>query len=84
MKLVQRENLIVFLKNMKHERQLRKYGHINYINKQKKYLSIYVNQDEVDTIVHKLMRLKYVKHIEGSSYKNLKQMYSKETKPNYL
>ena len=63
---------------MKHERQIRKFGHIVHSNKQKKYVMLYINEDEADAIVHKLMKLKYVRKIDGSPYKYLKKVYEKE------
>ncbi|MBI5974494.1 DUF2129 domain-containing protein [Staphylococcus canis] len=79
MEIVQREKLIIYLKNMKHERHIRKYGHIVYANKKEKYIMMYVTQDKVDDVVNKLMKLKYVEKIEGSPYKYLKQIYEKES-----
>lgn len=78
LEIVQREKLIIYLKNMKHERHIRKYGHIVYSNKQHKYVYMYVNADRVDDIVDKLSKLKYVTQISGSPYKYLKKVYEKE------
>ncbi|MCS4486746.1 YlbG family protein [Staphylococcus americanisciuri] len=78
MEIVQREKLIIYLKNMKHERHIRKYGHIIYSNKKCKYVYMYVNNDRVDDIVNKLSKLKYVTDISGSPYKHLKKVYDKE------
>lgn len=78
MELIPRVSLIVYLKHIKHERQIRKYGHIIYTNKQRKYVVLYVNENDADAIVHKLMKLKYVVDIDGSPYKNLKKTYEKE------
>ena len=44
MELIPRVSLIVYLKHIKHERQIRKYGHIIYTNKQRKYVVLYVNE----------------------------------------
>lgn len=78
MEIVQREKLIVYLKNMKHERHIRKYGHIVYSNKQLKYVYMYVDTECVDEVVDKLDKLKYVTQITGSPYKHLKKVYDKE------
>lgn len=78
MTLVSRVSLVIYLKHMKHERQIRKYGHIVHANKDQKYVILYVNEADADQIVHKLMQLKYVKHIDGSPYKSLKKTYEKE------
>ena len=65
MELIPRVSLIVYLKHIKHERQIRKYGHIIYTNKQRKYVVLYVNENDADAIVHILMKLKYVVDIDG-------------------
>lgn len=78
MEIVQRTSLIVYLKHIKHERQLRKYGHIVNVSKQHKYVIIYIDEARADEIVHKLMQLKYVNRIEVSPYKHLKKTYGKE------
>jgi len=78
MNIVARTSLIIYLKHMKHERQVRKFGHIVSVNRQERYVVMYINEDEADQIVGKLMRLKYVKQVEGSPYKYLKKTYEKE------
>ncbi|HDB3263773.1 TPA: DUF2129 domain-containing protein [Staphylococcus aureus] len=78
MNLIPRTSIVVYLKHMKHERQIRKYGHIVHSNRDRKFVIMYVNEQDVDQIVHKLMQLKYVRHIDGSPYKYLKKTYEKE------
>ena len=51
MELIPRVSLIIYLKHIKHERQIRKYGHIVYTNKPRKYVVMYVNEHEVDDIL---------------------------------
>ena len=75
MNLIPRTSIVVYLKHMKHERQIRKYGHIVHSNRDRKFVIMYVNEQDVDQIVHKL---KYVRHIDGSPYKYLKKTYEKE------
>lgn len=78
MNLIPRVSLIIYLKHIKHERQIRKYGHIVHSNKQRKYVVMYVDEADADSIVHQLMQLKYVRAIDGSPYKFLKKTYEKE------
>ncbi|MGV2419417.1 MAG UNVERIFIED_CONTAM: DUF2129 domain-containing protein [Staphylococcus saprophyticus] len=76
--MVPRTSIIIYLKHMKHERQVRKFGHIVSTNRLERFVVMYINEDEADQVVDKLMRLKYVKHVEGSPYKYLKKVYEKE------
>ncbi|MGV3243695.1 DUF2129 domain-containing protein [Staphylococcus sp. 11261D007BR] len=78
MNIIQREKIIIYLKSMKHERHIRKYGHITYSNSKDKYVTMYITKDKLDETIQKLMKLKYVIDIEGSPYKNLKKVYEKE------
>ncbi|AMG20757.1 hypothetical protein AST07_06255 [Staphylococcus saprophyticus] len=78
MNIVPRTSIIIYLKHMKHERQVRKFGHIVSTNRLERFVVMYINEDEADQVVDKLMRLKYVKHVEGSPYKYLKKVYEKE------
>ncbi|MCO4339425.1 DUF2129 domain-containing protein [Staphylococcus agnetis] len=78
MEIVQREKLIIYLKNMKHERHIRKYGHIVATSKTHKYVAMYVDQKQVDVVIQKLMKLKCVTDIMGSPYKTIKKVYEKE------
>lgn len=78
MNIVSRTSLVIYLKHMKHERQIRKFGHIVSTNKLHRYVIMYINEEEADAIVDKLMNLKYVKHIADSPYKYLKKEYPKE------
>lgn len=76
--IIPRTSLIIYLKHMKHERHIRKYGHIIYSNRTRKYVVMYINENDADCIVNRLMKLKYVRHIDGSPYKYLKKTYEKE------
>ncbi|MEB6800641.1 YlbG family protein [Staphylococcus saprophyticus] len=78
MNIVPRTSIIIYLKHMKHERQVRKFGHIVSTNRLERFVVMYINEDEANQVVDKLMRLKYVKHVEGSPYKYLKKVYEKE------
>ncbi|MDT3984107.1 DUF2129 domain-containing protein, partial [Staphylococcus ureilyticus] len=55
MNIVSRTSLVIYLKHMKHERQIRKFGHIVSTNKLQRYVIMYINEEEADTIVDKLM-----------------------------
>lgn len=79
MEIVQREKLIIYLKNMKHERHIRKYGHIVATSKTHKYVAMYVDEKQVDAVIQKLMKLKYVTDIMGSPYKTIKKCMKRKS-----
>ncbi|GAB1611854.1 MULTISPECIES: YlbG family protein [Mammaliicoccus] len=86
MELVERISIIVYLKNMKHERQLRKFGNIYYSHKKEQYVMLYTNEDKIDDTIQHLMKLKYVKDVKVSPFKSVKRDYSNKNveKKEYL
>ena len=76
MELVERISIVVYLKNMKHERQLRKFGNIYYAHRKEQYVMLYTNEDKIDDTVQHLMKLKYVKDVKVSPFKYVKRDYS--------
>ncbi|MCO4096452.1 YlbG family protein [Macrococcoides canis] len=76
MSIVERTQLIIYIKSPKHERQLRKFGHIVHINRSEKWLSMYVNSDKLEWTLEQLEKLKFVTNVINSSYKSLKKDYS--------
>ena len=86
MEPVERISIIVYLKNMKHERQLRKFGNIYYSHKKEQYVMLYTNEDKIDDTIQHLMKLKYVKDVKVSPFKSVKRDYSNKNveKKEYL
>ncbi|OAO33551.1 hypothetical protein AXY37_00700 [Mammaliicoccus lentus] len=86
MELVERISIIVYLKNMKHERQLRKFGNIYYSHKKEQYVMLYTNEEKIDDTIQHLMKLKYVKDVKVSPFKSVKRDYSNKNveKKEYL
>ncbi len=76
MELVERISIVVYLKNMKHERQLRKFGNIYFAHRKEQYVMLYTNEDKIDETVQHLMKLKYVKDVKVSPFKYVKRDYS--------
>ncbi|MCJ1777814.1 YlbG family protein [Mammaliicoccus sciuri] len=76
MDLVERISIVVYLKNMKHERQLRKFGNIYFAHRKEQYVMLYTNEDKIDDTVQHLMKLKYVKDVKVSPFKYVKRDYS--------
>ncbi|ARB41043.1 YlbG family protein [Mammaliicoccus sciuri] len=76
MELVERISIVVYLKNMKHERQLRKFGNIYFAHRKEQYVMLYTNEDKIDDTVQHLMKLKYVKDVKVSPFKYVKRDYS--------
>lgn len=86
MEIVERISIIVYLKNLKHERQLRKFGNIYFVHKKEQYVMLYTNEDKIDDTLQHLMKLKYVKDVKVSPFKQVKRDYSNKNveKKEYL
>lgn len=76
MNLIERDNLIIYIKNPKYERQIRKFGHIVYSNRKERYVSMYIDKEDTEKILQQLEKLKYVTGVLVSPYQELKRDYS--------
>lgn len=59
--MIERQGIIVFLHHLKQAKSLRKYGHVHYISRRMKYVVIYCNRDQTETVLQKLKKLSFVK-----------------------
>ncbi len=75
---VQRQGLVVWLYSLKQAKMLRRFGNVHYVSKKLKYVVLYCNQDEVETIMEKLKSFSFVKKVEPS-YKPFLRMWSMKT-----
>lgn len=63
-----RRALIVYLKNMRQARQLRRFGIVNYISNRMKFASVYVDEADVETKKKLIERLGFVDHVDVSNW----------------
>ncbi len=61
-----RKSLIVYFKNPKVLKRIKRYGNISYYHKKRKYAVLYVNADQTDTIASELEALRHVRKVELS------------------
>ncbi|MFS0861364.1 YlbG family protein [Fredinandcohnia sp. 179-A 10B2 NHS] len=76
----QRQGIIVWLQSLKHVKLLRKFGNIHYVSKRLKYVVIYNDMENTESIVGKLKSLSYVKKVEPS-YKPFLKMEFENKRP---
>ncbi len=65
--MLKRICLIIYFKNPKVLRDLKKIGNITYFHKKRRYAVMYVNQDETEKMIERIKQLKYVRNIEESA-----------------
>lgn len=77
---VNRRALIIYLKQLKYVRQLRRYGVIQYVSKKMKYVVLYVNEGQVDSLQKIIRQLPGVIKVEISRRPDIKTDYNVEEK----
>ncbi|KRN33615.1 YlbG family protein [Weissella halotolerans] len=63
-----RRALIVYLKNPRQAKQLRRFGIVNYVSTKMKYASIYMNEADITTKKTVIERLSFVDHVIESQW----------------
>jgi len=76
--LKKRIGIYIYFKQNKFIRQLKRHGHLIYVNKDKKYLLLYINESDVSQTMKELNKLKYVSDVIVSQYPNIKREYERE------
>ena len=64
MEQVERRAIIVWLYTLKPIKQLKRFGNIHYISKRLKYIYLYVNEDEVESVMDKVSKFHFVRKVE--------------------
>ncbi|CAH0345970.1 MULTISPECIES: YlbG family protein [unclassified Bacillus (in: firmicutes)] len=75
-----RQGVIVYLHTLKQAKMLRKFGNIHYVSKKLKYVVIYTDMEDVETLSEKLRSYSFVKKVE-LSYKPFIKMEYENSKP---
>ncbi|MBU7455729.1 YlbG family protein [Leuconostoc fallax] len=65
-KIQPRRALYIYLKNIRHAQQLKKFGRIVYISKKMALVALYVDDDELDKKISHIMSYKFVKKVTTS------------------
>ncbi len=83
--MIERQGVIVYLHHLKQAKSFRKYGHVHYISRKMKYVVLYCDQEDVESVVNKIERLPSVKKVLTSyrpfvktEYENAKPDKAKE------
>lgn len=74
--LVKRRGVIVFVYSLRQVRNLRRYGVVHYVSKSMKYVVLYVNESEVDTVCQKIERLHFVRELSLSHRPEIEMNFS--------
>ncbi|WP_026570475.1 MULTISPECIES: YlbG family protein [Sediminibacillus] len=61
-----RQGLIVWFQHMKNIKQIKRFGHLIYVSKQRKYAVVYVDQLEAEETVDRLNKLPFISKVDFS------------------
>lgn len=64
--MIERQSLIVYFRNVKSLKDIKKHGHLVYYHKKRKYAILYVNKDDVDQTMKSLKSLRNIKYVDQS------------------
>lgn len=67
----ERRALIVYLKNVRQARQLRRFGIVNYISEKMSYATIYMDEKDIATKKALIERLGFVDRVVESEWPNV-------------
>ncbi|MCF6514885.1 DUF2129 domain-containing protein [Lactobacillus sp. S2-2] len=70
-----RVSLIVYLYNLKQNRNLKKFGNIVYISKKMKYIVIYLDNKDIDEKISDISKVKGVRRVIKSPMASLARQF---------
>lgn len=73
--LGQRQGIIVWLYSLKQAKMLRKFGNVHFVSKRMKYVVLYCDLEDVESIMEKIQNYSFVKKVEPSYKPFLKTEY---------
>ncbi|CAM3694653.1 YlbG family protein [Mesobacillus zeae] len=62
----QRQGIIVWLYSLKQAKMLRRFGNVHFVSKKLKYVVLYCNLEDTDSLIQKLGSYSFVKKVEPS------------------
>lgn len=66
LEITQRQGIVVWLYSLRQVKQLRRYGLVYYTSKRMKYVYLYVDMADAETVMQRLKKLHYVKRVTPS------------------
>ncbi len=77
MEQVERRAIIIWLYTLKPIKQLKRFGNIQYISKRLKYIYLYVNEDEAESVMEKISKFHFVRKVEVSPRHEVRMDFTK-------
>ena len=74
-----RAGLIVWVNDIKHAKNLERFGNVLYISGRLKYANIYVNEAEIESKISYIEKLHFVKKVERSYRTEMHEAFSRDS-----
>lgn len=81
MDIQSRTSLVVYVSSLRQVRQLKRYGHLEYVSKRMRYAIIYVNEEDAKETIGRLKQLRFVKRIIESPRNELMDLLGLSGEP---
>ncbi|WP_203649023.1 YlbG family protein [Secundilactobacillus yichangensis] len=81
MDIQSRTSLVVYVSSLRQVRQLKRYGHLEYVSKRMRYAIIYVNEEDAKETISRLKQLRFVKRIIESPRNELMDLLGLSGEP---
>jgi len=73
-----RQGLIVWYQHKKNIKKLMRFGHVLYTSKRQKYAVLYVNQEDIEDVEERLLRLPFISRVDRSKKPFIRVDYEKK------
>lgn len=64
--MIERQGLIVWVYSLRNLKILKRHGLVHYVSKKMKYVVLYVNRDDIESLERKVKELHFVRKVERS------------------
>lgn len=61
-----RQGIIVWFQHRKNLKHIKKYGNLLYVSRKLRYAVLYINQDELEETMEKMLKLPFISKIDPS------------------
>lgn len=70
-----RQGIIVWFQHRKNLKHIKKYGNLLYVSRKLRYAVLYINQNELETTMEKMLKLPFISRIDPSHRPFIKTDY---------
>lgn len=76
--LVKKRSLIVWVRNFKQLKVLKRFGFIHYVSSKMKYVVLYMNEEDIEIAMNKISSYNFVNRVEKSYRPDVEMNFSEK------